>query len=170
MTEKNYNVLFLCTGNSARSIMAEVLLNHLGRGRFKAYSAGSFPSGKVNPFSIDTLRNMGLPADGLRSKSWDEFTLPGAPRIDFIFTVCANAAGEACPVWPGRPASAHWGVDDPAACEGAEDLRRAAFRDAALILRRRIEFFVNLPLEKLDAPALKRELDHIGCDSNPAPA
>lgn len=136
------NVLFLCTGNSARSIMAEVLLNHLGKGRFKAHSAGSHPNGKVNPFSVETLKSLGLPTEGLRSKSWDEFARPGAPPIDFIFTVCDSAAAEACPVWPGRPASAHWSIADPAAVEGPEEKRRAAFRDTAANLRGRIEGFL----------------------------
>lgn len=157
-----YNVLFLCTGNSARSIMAEVLLNHLGHGQFKAVSAGSHPSGKVNPFSIETLRNMGLATDGLRSKAWDEFAAPGAPPIDFVFTVCDNAAGEACPVWPGKPVTAHWGVEDPAAVEGSDEEKRKAFREAAVILRRRIELFLALPMEKLDALSLTSRLREIG--------
>lgn len=160
--EKTYNVLFLCTGNSARSIMAEVLLNHLGRGRFRAHSAGSHPNGRVNPFSIATLESFGLPTQGLRSKSWDEFAAPGAPPIDFIITVCDNAAGEACPVWPGRPQTAHWGVEDPAAVEGPEAKKRAAFRDAATILRRRIELFLALPLAKLDERSLRTRLREIG--------
>jgi len=162
MEGKTWNVLFLCTGNSARSIMAEVLMNHLGRGRFRAWSAGSHASGKVNPFSITTLRDMGLPTDGLRSKNWDEFAAPGAPALDFIFTVCDNAAGEVCPVWPGKPMTAHWGIEDPATLEGPDDTKRAAFREAALTLKRRIELFISLPLDKLDGMAIKRELDHIG--------
>ena len=162
MPERPYNALFLCTGNSARSIMGEVLLNHLGRGRFRAFSAGSHPSGTVNPFSIETLRAMGLDTGGLRSKAWDEFAAPGAPPIDFIFTVCDNAAGEACPVWPGKPVTAHWGVEDPAAVEGSDEAKRKAFRDAAAILRRRIELFLALPLEKLDALALQSRLREIG--------
>ena len=162
MPERPYNALFLCTGNSARSIMGEVLLNHLGRGRFRAFSAGSHPSGTVNPFSIETLRAMGLETGGLRSKAWDEFAAPGAPPIDFIFTVCDNAAGEACPVWPGKPVTAHWDVEDPAAVEGSDEAKRKAFRDAAAILRRRIELFLALPLEKLDALALQSRLREIG--------
>ena len=139
------NVLFLCTGNSARSILAESLLNHHGRGKFRAYSAGSFPKGEVNPLALELLRRLDLPAEGLRSKSWDEFARPGAPELDFIITVCDNAAGEACPVWPGRPVTAHWGVEDPAAMEGSEEEKRAAFRDAYAILRRRIGLLVALP-------------------------
>lgn len=162
MAGKAWNVLFLCTGNSARSIMAEVLMNHLGRGRFKAWSAGSHASGKVNPFSISTLQDMGFATEGLRSKNWDEFAAPGAPSLDFIFTVCDNAAGEVCPVWPGKPVAAHWGIEDPAAFEGRDDRKRVAFREAALILRRRIELFISLPMDKLDGMAIKRELDHIG--------
>src|SRR5690349_3048330 len=140
-----YNVLFLCTGNSARSIMAEAILNHLGRGRFKAFSAGSHPNGAVNPLSLETLENAGLPTSGFRSKSWDEFAAPGAAPIDFVITVCDNAANEACPVWPGKPATAHWGVSDPAVVEGSIDAKRAAFRGAAAVLRRRIELLINLP-------------------------
>jgi arsenate reductase len=156
------SVLFLCTGNSARSIMAEALLNHLGRGRFKAYSAGSHPNGTVNPLAIETLESMRLPAGGLRSKAWDEFAAPGAPPIDFVFTVCDSAAAEACPVWPGKPATAHWGVADPAAVEGTEAQRRAAFRDAATTLRRRIELFLSIPANQLDAHAMKTRLREIG--------
>ena len=168
MEGKTWNVLFLCTGNSARSIMAEVLMNHLGRGRFKAWSAGSHAAGKVNPFSISTLHDMGLTTEGLRSKNWDEFAAPGAPALDIIFTVCGNAAGEVCPVWPGKPVAAHWGIADPAAIEGPDEIKRAAFRDAALILKRRIELFISLPMEKLDGMAIKRELDHIGRHSGKA--
>jgi arsenate reductase len=160
--EKVYNVLFLCTGNSARSIMAEVMTNHLGRGRFRAFSAGSHPGGKVNPFAIETMQAAGLATDGLRSKSWDEFAAPGAPPIDFIFTVCDNAASEACPVWPGKPAIAHWGVPDPAAVEGSDQEKRAAFREAATILRRRIELFVRLPIDKVDRLSLQAKLKEIG--------
>ena len=162
MATRPYNVLFLCTGNSARSIMAEALLNHLGQGRFIAHSAGSFPAGRVNPYSVETLRGLGLPGEGYRSKSWDEFAAPGAPPIDFIFTVCDNAAGEACPVWPGKPVTAHWGVPDPAAVEGTDSDKRAAFRDAANALRRRIELFLALPIEKLDARSMRAKLAEIG--------
>jgi arsenate reductase len=157
-----YNVLFLCTGNSARSILAEALLNHLGNGRFHAHSAGSFPTGKVNPYSLETLQGLGLPATGYRSKSWDEFAAPGAPPIDFIFTVCDNAAGEACPVWPGKPFTAHWGVPDPAAVEGTDAEKRAAFGEAARKLRRRIELFIALPIDKLDAHSTRAKLQEIG--------
>jgi protein-tyrosine-phosphatase len=159
---KIYNVLFLCTGNSARSIMAEVMLNHLGHGRFRAFSAGSHPSGKVNPFAIETMRAGQLSTEGLRSKNWDEFAKSGGPAIDFIFTVCNNAAAEVCPVWPGHPTTAHWGVPDPAAVEGSDETKRAAFRDAATILRRRIELFLTLPIEKLDRMSLQSRLHEIG--------
>ena len=162
MATRPYNVLFLCTGNSARSIMAEVMLNHLGKGRFTAHSAGSFPTGRVNPYSIETMQAWGLATNGLRSKSWDEFAAPGAPPIDFIFTVCDNAAGEACPVWPGKPVTAHWGVADPAAVEGTDAEKRAAFADAARILRRRIELFTALPLDKLDNLSVQTRLREIG--------
>jgi len=168
MEGKTWNVLFLCTGNSARSIMAEALMNHRGRGRFKAWSAGSHAAGTVNPFSISTLRDMGLATDGLRSKNWDEFAAPGAPALDFIFTVCDNAAGEVCPVWPGKPVAAHWGIEDPAAVEGPDECKRAAFRDAAVILRRRIGLFISLPLDKLNGMVIRREMDHIGRHSESA--
>ena len=161
-TETSYNALFICTGNSARSILAEGILNGLGQGRFHACSAGSQPKGEVHPLAIATLERMGLPGTGYRSKSWDEFVAPGAPVFDFIFTVCDNAAGEACPLWPGRPVSAHWGVPDPAAVDGSEERRRKAFMDAALTLRRRIELFLSLPLQSLDALSLQRELRDIG--------
>lgn len=162
MTAQPFNVLFLCTGNSARSIIAEALLNKLGAGRFRAYSAGSQPSGRVNPYTLEMLDAAGLPTDGLRSKNWDEFAQPGAPRMDFIVTVCDNAAGEVCPVWPGRPIAAHWGVPDPAAVEGTDEHKRAAFRDAATTLRRRIELLINLPIAKLDELAVKTRLKEIG--------
>ena len=162
MADKPFNVLFLCTGNSARSIIAEALLDHLGAGRFKAYSAGSHPSGWVNPYSLQMLEAAGLATSGLRSKNWDEFAQPGAPRMDFIVTVCDNAAGEVCPVWPGKPIAAHWGVPDPAAVEGTDEQKRAAFRDVATTLRRRIELLINLPIAKLDELAVKTRLKEIG--------
>ena len=157
-----YNALFLCTGNSARSILAEVMLNRLGRGRFRAFSAGSHPRGEVNPFAIEVLRGAGLDTAGLRSKSWDEFAQPDAPNMDFIITVCDNAAGEVCPVWPGKPVTAHWGVDDPAAVEGTDDEKRAAFRKAAGMLRRRVELLVALPDAKLDHLSAQSHLREIG--------
>ena len=162
MDQRSYNVLFLCTGNSARSILAEGLLNELGQGRFRAWSAGSHPKGEVHPLALATLERLRLPTTGYRSKSWDEFVVPGAPVFDFIFTVCDNAAGEACPLWPGQPVSAHWGVPDPAAVEGTEEQQRKAFMDAAITLRRRIELFLSLPLKSLDAMSLQRELRDIG--------
>ena len=162
MSDKVYHVLFLCTGNSARSIMAEAILNHLGQGRFRAYSAGSHPAGKVNPYALELLERQRLPVQGLRSKSWDEFAQPGAPLLDFVFTVCDNAAGEVCPLWPGQPVSAHWGIPDPAAVEGSAEEKRRAFADAFLLLNRRISLFLSLPLDKLDALSLQRELARIG--------
>ena len=159
---KTYNVLFLCTGNSARSVLAEVLLNHWGKGRFRGYSAGSHPKGQVHPMTLDELRSRSLPVAGLRSKPWDEFATAGAPVMDFVFTVCDQAAGEACPVWPGQPVTAHWGVPDPAAAEGDETQRLAAFRDAAQRLEARIKLFTALPFDKLDRLAIKREADKIG--------
>jgi arsenate reductase (thioredoxin) len=162
MSDTSYNVLFLCTGNSARSILAEVILNQLGHGRFKGYSAGSHPTGKVNPLSLEFLRGIGLPTEGLRSKSWDEFARPDAPQMDFIFTVCDDAAGEVCPIWPGKPMTAHWGVADPAAVQGTEEEKRSAFRHAATILRRRIELLVNLPIAKLDQLTIHSKLKEIG--------
>ncbi|MFZ3323092.1 MAG: arsenate reductase ArsC [Usitatibacter sp.] len=162
MTDTPYNVLFLCTGNSARSIIAEVLLNQLGRGRFKAYSAGSHPSGTVNPFSIEILRSAGLDTMGLRSKNWEEFAQPGAPRMAFVFTVCDSAAAEVCPIWPGQPMSAHWGVADPAAVEGTDEQKRAAFKEAATVLRRRIELLINLPMATLDKLTIQSKLKEIG--------
>ena len=164
MSERIFNVLFLCTGNSARSILAESILNLplVGRGRFHAYSAGSHPAGTVNPFAIELLRKNHIPTDDLRSKSWNEFAAPGAPQLDFVFTVCDNAAGEVCPVWPGQPMTAHWGVEDPAAAEGADDDKRKAFFAAYSQLYRRISLFANLPLNKLEGIALQQELDGIG--------
>jgi arsenate reductase (thioredoxin) len=156
------NVLFLCTGNSARSIMAEVMLNHLGRDGFKAYSAGSHPTGSVNRLAIETLGELGWQADDLRSKAWDEFAAPGAPRVDFVITVCDSAAGETCPIWPGRPVNAHWGIADPAAVRGSEEARREAFRSAAATLRRRIEFLVKLPLDDMDPDSVQRKLREAG--------
>src|SRR5215831_13301436 len=156
------NVLFLCTGNSARSIMAEAILNDIGRGRFKAYSAGSHPAQNVNPFAIELLRAKHLATEGLRSKSWNEFAQAGAPLMHFLFTVCDQAAAEACPVWPGRPMTAHWGVADPAAVQGNDDAKRRAFLEAYTALHRRIALFTSLPLDKLEDLALKQKLDEIG--------
>lgn len=160
--ERTYNVLVLCTGNSARSILGEALFNTLGKGRFIAHSAGSKPAGQVNPFALELLKQQGFGTEGLRSKSWDEFAVPGAPEFDFIFTVCDNAAGEACPLWLGRPATAHWGIPDPAAVTGDDATRRAAFRKASDQLARRIQLFMNLPIEKLDKLVLKEKLAEIG--------
>jgi protein-tyrosine-phosphatase len=164
MSEKILNVLFLCTGNSARSILAESLLNNLAasRGRFHAFSAGSHPAGAVNPFAIELLQKNHLPTEGLRSKSWDEFAQPGAAELDFVFTVCDNAAGEVCPVWPGQPMTAHWGVPDPAAVEGSDEAKRKAFFLAFNQLRNRISLFASLPFDKLDRLSLQKRLDAIG--------
>jgi arsenate reductase (thioredoxin) len=162
MSDRTYNVLFLCTGNSARSILAESIVNQLGGGRFKGFSAGSQPKGEVHPYALDLLASLGVSAAGLHPKSWDVFAVAGAPRMDFIFTVCDNAAGEACPVWPGQPVTAHWGIPDPAAVEGSEAEKRAAFRDAFANLERRIGIFVSLPLATLDGTALQQRLDAIG--------
>ncbi len=159
--DRIYNVLFLCTGNSARSILAEVLLNQGGKGRFKAYSAGSFPKGEVNPYAIRLLETLNLPTDGLRSKSWDEFAKPGAPPLDFIITVCDNAAGEICPIWPGKPVTAHWGIPDPAAAEGSDAEIAAAFATAARQLRARIDLFLNLPLTSIDRMTIQNRLKDI---------
>ena len=161
---KAYNVLILCTGNSARSVMAEGLFNMLGKGRFKAYSAGSQPTGKVNPFAVEILAKNGYDASGVRSKSWDEFAQPDAPEMDFIFTVCDNAAGEVCPVWVGHPSTGHWGFSDPAAIEGSDDAKREAFSLVYRQIARRIELFMNLPLEKLDRQAIKHHIDAIGSE------
>ncbi len=162
MSDKIYNVLFLCTGNSARSVLAEAQLNALGGGKFKAWSAGSFPTGRVNPFTLQLLESMSLPTKGLRSKSWDEFASADAPTMDFVFTVCDQAAGEACPFWPGHPVTAHWGVSDPVAVTGSDEVRMRAFRDAAATLRARIELFINLPIATLDKLALTEQTRAIG--------
>jgi arsenate reductase (thioredoxin) len=162
MADKTFNVLFLCTGNSARSIMAETLLNAMGKGRFKAFSAGSHATGKVNPLALELIAKNRLSTEGLRSKNWDEFAVAGAPEMQFVFTVCDQAAGEACPVWPGQPMSAHWGVDDPAAVTGSDEDRRKAFFKAYNQLANRISIFLNLPLDKLDRLALQKKLDEIG--------
>jgi arsenate reductase (thioredoxin) len=157
-----YNVLFLCTGNSARSIMAEAILNHKGAPKFKAYSAGSHPSGKVHAVALKQLEKARLSVDGLRSKAWEEFSQPGAPELDFVFTVCGNAAKEVCPVWPGQPMTAHWGIPDPAAVAGTPQQVARAFREAFFMLDRRISLFMSLPLASLDSLAIKKELDRIG--------
>jgi arsenate reductase len=157
-----YNVLFLCTGNSARSIMAEALLNRLGAGRFEAFSAGSFPKGEVHPLALDTLRRNHLPTDGMRSKSWSEFATPHSPPLHFVFTVCDRAAQEACPIWPGQPMTAHWGVEDPAAVEGSDEVKTRAFERAFRELAARISLFSSLRIEALDELSLRRQLDEIG--------
>lgn len=162
MSGRPFHVLFLCTGNSARSILGEAILNHLGEGRFRAWSAGSRPAGHVNPFALELLQDKGLPTQGLRSKSWDEFAAPGAPAFDFIFTVCDSAAAETCPVWPGHPMSAHWGIPDPAAVEGDDEAKRRAFREAYAALERRITRFLELPLASLDERATRLRLAEIG--------
>lgn len=161
MSQRPYHVLFLCTGNSARSILAESLLNHWGQGRFRAFSAGSFPKGQVHPLAIELLRWANLPSDDLRSKSWDEFATPGAPEIDFVITVCDNAAGEICPIWPGKPMTAHWGIADPAAVEDDAE-KGAAFRKALAELEARIKLFVDVPIESLDRLALQQAVRSIG--------
>ena len=162
MSERTFNVLFLCTGNSARSILAESYLNTIGHGRFHAYSAGSFPSGKVNPFALELLERNDIPTQRLRSKPWDEFAKPGAPRMDIIITVCDQAAGETCPVWPGQPVTAHWGVEDPAAVTGDDDTKRAAFMKAFSLLQKRIALLMNLPLNSLDRMAAEQQIKQIG--------
>lgn len=162
MSDRTHKVLFLCTGNSARSILAEVLIEHWGKGRFRGFSAGSFPRGTVHPLALDLLERLHLRTPGLRSKSWDEFARPGAPIMDFVFTVCDQAAGEVCPIWPGNPITAHWGIHDPAAVEGTEPERVQAFRDAYRQLESRIKLFAALPLETLDRMAIKREVEQIG--------
>jgi arsenate reductase len=165
--DRVYNVLFLCTGNSARSLLGEAIVDRLGQGRFRGFSAGSQPKGSPHPYTLDLLAGLGLPTQHLRSKSWDEFAAPEAPRMDFVFTVCDDAAGEACPAWPGQPMTAHWGIPDPAAVEGAEIERRAAFRQACRALESRIELFLSLPLASLDRMSLQAKLRAIG---NTAPS
>jgi arsenate reductase len=162
MADRVYNVLFLCTGNSARSILGEAITNQLGHGRFRGFSAGSQPRGAVHPYSLDLLKSLRLPTDGLSSKSWDVFAQAGAPQMDFIFTVCDDAAGESCPAWPGHPMTAHWGEPDPAAAQGSEIERRAAFRQAFAALENRIKVFLSLPLARLDRMTLQARLDAIG--------
>lgn len=161
MPSRIYNVLFLCTGNSARSILAEALINKLGGGMFRGYSAGSHPAGKVNPFTIDLLQRNNFPVEGLRSKSWDEFARPDAPSMDFVLTVCDQAAGEVCPIWPGQPMTAHWGVEDPVAVEGTDEQKQKAFSSVFMILRTRVGLLVSLPIEKLDKLSLQKELHSI---------
>ncbi len=162
MEDKTYNVLFVCTGNSARSVIAEGLMTELGRGRFKAFSAGSHPKGTVHPFALKTLASHRIPTDGFRSKSWGEFAQPDAPPLHFVFTVCDQAAGEVCPVWPGQPMTAHWGMPDPAAVEGDDAVREKAFLDAFITIKRRIELMLALPLASLDHLSIQREIKDIG--------
>jgi protein-tyrosine-phosphatase len=162
MTGRPFNVLFLCTGNSARSVMGEAILNRAGQGRFRGFSAGSQPKGEVHPYTLDLLRRMHYDVSGMRSKSWLEFSQTGAPKLDFVFTVCDDAAAEACPIWPGQPMTAHWGIPDPAAATGSEAEIRLAFADALRMLTNRIEIFVSLPMDKLDGLSLKKRLDDIG--------
>jgi len=159
---RTFNVLFLCTGNSARSILSEALLNKRGQRQFRAFSAGSHPAGRVNPYALELLRKMGYSTDELRSKSWDEFAAPDAPPLDFVFTVCDNAAGEVCPMWPGQPITAHWGIPDPAAVDGTDDQKRRAFDDAFRILERRISLFLSLPIRSLEQLVLQERLSEIG--------
>ncbi len=170
MSKREFNVLFLCTGNSARSILAECILNREGRGRFNAFSAGSFPKGEVHPFAIELLRKLNYRTEDLRSKSWDEFAGEGAPPLDFIFTVCDDAAGEVCPIWPGQPMTAHWGIPDPAAVEGSDTEKHVAFADAFRMLNNRISIFINLPIASLDRMTLQKRLAEIGArHEEPAP-
>jgi protein-tyrosine-phosphatase len=164
MSQRIYNVLFLCTGNSARSIIAECVLNRLGHGRFRAYSAGSFPKGDVHPYALELLKRQAFPTAELRSKSWNEFAAPGAPQLDFVFTVCDNARGEVCPIWPGQPMTAHWGMPDPAAVDGNEAERRLAFAETLRMLNNRVGAFVSLPLKALDKLSLQKRIDEIGRD------
>jgi arsenate reductase len=163
--QTRHNVLFLCTGNSARSILGEAILNHRGKGLFQAYSAGSHPAGRVHPFALKQLESAGLPVEGLRSKSWDEFAKPGAPKMQYVFTVCDSAAAEICPVWPGQPITAHWGIPDPAAVVGSPDEIARAFRDAFVTMGRRIDLFLSLPIASLDLLAIKKEVSRIGRES-----
>jgi arsenate reductase len=160
--QRSYNILVLCTGNSARSIMAEALFNTMGAGRFIAYSAGSHPTGKVNPFAIEQVQLLGYPVEGLRSKSWDEFAQPGAPELDFVITVCDNAAGEVCPFWPGQPVTAHWGFPDPATVVGTDEVKRAAFTQIFHQMRNRVQLLLSLPLETLDRMAIEKQVRNIG--------
>jgi arsenate reductase len=162
MSEKVFNVLFLCTGNSARSILGEALINHWGQGKFQGFSAGSHPTGRVNPMALDLLKRLGFPTENLRSKDWNEFARPEAPPMDFVITVCDKAAAEVCPIWPGQPMTAHWGVADPAAVEGNEKERMMAFRQAFSVLENRVRVFVSLPFDKLQGMKLQRRLDEIG--------
>ena len=166
MADDTYNVLFLCTGNSARSILAESLLNHYGRGRFRGFSAGSHPKGQIHPIAVALLKQLELPSADLRSKSWDEFEAPGAPPMHFVITVCDNAAGEVCPIWPGRPMTAHWGIPDPAAFEGSEVETALAFADAYRVLNNRIALFASLPIASLSRLSLQRRMDQIGQDAD----
>jgi arsenate reductase len=160
--QRTYNILVLCTGNSARSILGEALFNTLGAGRFKAFSAGSHPTGRVNPFAIEQVKAVGYPMESLRSKSWDEFAAPGAPELDFVVTVCDKAAGEMCPLWPGQPVTAHWGFPDPAAVEGSDDVKRAAFAQTLRQMRNRVQLFLSLPIEALDHLAIEKKMRAIG--------
>ena len=162
MIDRVFNVLFLCTGNTARSVLGEAILRHEGQGRFNAFSAGSQPRGIVNPYALRTLESLGYSVDGLRSKTWDEFAQPGAPKMDFVFTVCDSAAGETCPLWPGQPVTAHWGIEDPAAVEGSDIEKMRAFADAFRFMRNRINAFTALPLTMLDGMSLKKSLQDIG--------
>ena len=164
MSARTMNVLFICTGNSARSILAEFILNHpsIGQGRFRAFSAGSHPAGQVQPLALELLSQYHYPTEGLRSKSWNEFSGDGAPELDFVFTVCDKAAGEACPYWPGQPMTAHWGVEDPVAVQGSHEEQRRAYANAFMVLRNRLSMFAALPIDKLDRLALKKKLDEIG--------
>jgi arsenate reductase len=168
MTDKTFNVLFLCTGNSARSILAEAILNRVGLGKFKAYSAGSHPKGEVHPFALQLLKSLNYNTDFARSKNWDEFAAPGAPQMDFVFTVCDSAAAETCPVWPGQPMTAHWGLPDPAAAEGTDAEKHLAFDDAYRMLNNRISIFVSLPMTSIDKLALQKRLHDIGRDPTKA--